>query len=326
MIPKLGLVAALAVAALLGACRGGQAPDAAAGDAAEHEAPEEGVALSADEQERLGVETAEVRAATYQPSVTGRAKVEDVQAVVDAMAALERAEADARTSRAAVDRARGLFKLDTAVSAETLEGAERQAAQDDAELRTARAHAALAFGPAAPWLDSGRRERLLAALTDGSMLLVSASFPSGYGGRLDGAAPASLALRRVGVELAETWTATELWSGPADPSVPGPTVLALLPTPSGLSYGERLSAAVASGAPLPGAVVPAAAVVLAGGEPWCFVLTDDDVFVRRRVALDRPLEDGYFHAESFAAGERVVIAGAGLLLARELGGGAEAEE
>ncbi|HZF28820.1 MAG TPA: hypothetical protein VE907_06870 [Gammaproteobacteria bacterium] len=322
MIAKLGIAASLAITvALLGGCRGAAAPDGA-GDAAEHEAPEEGVALSADEQVRLGVEVAEVHAATYQPSVIGRAKVEDAQTVVDAMAALARAEANARTSRAALDRARDLFKLDTAVSAEKLEGAERQSAQDDSELRSARAHAALAFGPTAPWLDSGRRERLLAALTDGSVLLVSASFPSGFGG----AAPASLTLRRLGGESGEDWTATELWLGPADPAVPGPTMLALLPAPRGLSYGERLTAGVAAGEPVPGVVVPAPAVVLAGGEPWCFVLTDDDVFVRRRVALDRPLADGYFHTEGFAAGERVVVAGAGLLLARELGGGAEAAD
>jgi len=147
-----------------------------------------------------------------------------------------------------------------------------QSAQDDAELRTARAHAALAFGPAAPWLEPGRRDRLLAALTDGSMLLVSASFPSGLGD----AAPASVTLRRVGGEPAEGWTASELWLGPADPAVPGPTVLALLPAPRTLSYGERLRADVAAGAPVTGVVVPAAAVVLAGGEPWCFERTDGD--------------------------------------------------
>jgi len=62
--------------------------------------------------------------------------------------------------------------------------------------------------------------------------------------------------------------------------------------------------------------VPLSAVVLAGGEPWCYVQTPDDVFVRRRVDLGRPLPQGYFQAQGFTAGERVVVAGAGLLLAR----------
>ena len=108
--------------------------------------------------------------------------------------------------------------------------------------------------------------------------------------------------------------------------MPGPAVLALLTAPAGLSYGERLTASVATGAPVAGTLVPAAAVVLASGEAWCYVLGGDDEFERRRVALDQPLDEGYFQAGGYAAGERVVVAGAGLLLARELGGGAEAED
>jgi hypothetical protein len=234
------------------------------------------------------------------------------------MADLGKAEADARTSEAALKRARELFKIDTAISAETLEAAERQAAGDDAQLRVARARARLSFG-AAPWLGATRREALLAGLSTGSVLVVSASFPAG----LPDGQPAALALRRAGAPQGETWNSAELWVGPADPSVPGPTLLALLAEARGLSYGERLLASVATGEPLAGAAVPASAVVLSGGEAWCFVQTSDEAFVRRRVDLGRPLSQGYFQAQGFAAGERVVVAGAGLLLAREVGGGAE---
>jgi hypothetical protein len=310
---------ALAAVALLGAC-GRATPDADVG-AAEHEQSSDSVALSADEQRRLGVEIADVRQARFQPGVTGPARVVDAQAVIETMASLARAETNARTSQTALNRSRDLFKLDTAVSAETLESAERQAADDDAQLRAVRARAALGFGAAAPWLDVARRDRLLAALAEGSTLLVSASFPSGVGD----AAIDSLTLRRVGSD-ANRWTSTEAWLGPADPAVPGPAVLALLAAPPGLSYGERLTASVATGASVTGIIVPAAAVVLASGEAWCYLIRADDEFERRRVALDRPLEDGYFQSDGYAAGDRVVVAGAGLLLARELGGGAEEED
>jgi hypothetical protein len=307
---------------MLGACGGGAPEETAANGAAHAEAPALGVVLSAAEQAKLGIAVGEVQAATFQPSLEGPAHVVDAQTVVGAMAELSRAEAGARASRAALQRARDLFSIDTAVSAETLEAAERQAATDAAELSIARARAALSFGAAAPWLDASRRESLLTALANGATLLVSASFPGG----LPEPRPGVLAVRRVGAGArAASWSATELWAGPADPNVPGPTLLALLATPDGLSYGERLTASVQTGQPLPGAVVPLTAVVLAGGVPWCYVRTSDDEFVRRRVELGRPVAQGYFQEQSFTAGERVVIGGAGLLLARELGGGAEEE-
>jgi hypothetical protein len=89
-----------------------------------------------------------------------------------------------------------------------------------------------------------------------------------------------------------------------------------------LSTGERLAVRVASGAPLSGTVVPTSAIVLSGGEAWCYVRGDDG-FTRRRVDLSRPVAQGYFQQQAFTVGEPVVVAGAGLLLARETGGGAE---
>ena len=53
----------------------------------------------------------------------------------------------------------------------------------------------------------------------------------------------------------QTLTATDVWSAPADPGVPGPTLLALLPGTSGLAYGERLIAALPSGEAQTGAAV-----------------------------------------------------------------------
>ena len=100
-------------------------------------------------------------------------------------------------------------------------------------------------------------------------------------------------------------------------------MLALVPTSSSdLSSGERLAARVASGASLDGTVVPASAIVLSGGEAWAYLESDGD-FTRRRVDLSRSADEGYFQQQGFTAGEAVVVAGAGLLLARETGGGAE---
>jgi hypothetical protein len=102
-------------------------------------------------------------------------------------------------------------------------------------------------------------------------------------------------------------------------------MLGLLSTPKGLSYGERLIASVATGPEVAGTVVPASSVVLSGGEAWCYVEESDDVLARRRVDLGRPLAQGYLQTSGFMPGEHVVVAGAGLLLAREIGGGAESD-
>lgn len=312
------LILALAVIAL-GGC-GGETGKPRGEPAADESKPALGVALNEDERGKLGVELGDVAPATFQPTLDGPARVVDAQTVVAAMADLDKATAEARTSDVALKRARDLYRADKTVSAETLEAAERQAATDQAQLAVARAHASLEFG-AAPWLAADRREPLLTGLARGDMLLVSASFPSG----LPPERPANLALRRIGTQIGEFWITTDIWTGPSDPSVPGPTVLGLLSTPTGLSYGERLIGSVATGPEVSGSVVPSSAVVLSGGEAWCYVQESDDVLARRRVDLARPLPQGYFQASGFDPGQRVVVAGAGLLLAREIGGGAEAD-
>jgi hypothetical protein len=308
---------ALVALALAGCGGGAEKPRAEAADEAK---PALGVALNDEERGKLGVELGDVTSATFQPTLDGPARIVDAQTVVAAMADLDKATAEARTSDVALKRARDLYRADKTVSAETLETAERQAAADQAQLAVARAHASLEFG-AAPWLGAEHREALLASLARGEMLVVSASFPSG----LPAVRPGNLALRRVGREINEFWITTEIWTGPSDPSVPGPTMLGLLSTPAGLSYGERLIASVATGPEVAGSVVPASAVVLSGGEGWCYVEESDDVLARRRVDLGRPLAQGYFQASGFEPGEHVVIAGAGLLLARETGGGAASD-
>ena len=306
------------VSLALGACSGGD-DEAAAAAAEEHEAPALGVVLDEDEAQKLGVEIAPLAAGAYQPFVAGTARVLDAQTAIAPLAELDKAETDARTSQSALKRARDLFRSDTAVSAETLEAAERQAAADDAQVKVARARASLAFGTAAPWLDAARRESLIASLASGATALVSASFPSGL---VSGDSPQAVELERIG-SATQRWSTSETWLGPADPSIPGPTVLALVTTTAeGLSTGERLVVRVVSRTPLEGTVVPASAVVLSGGEAWCY-LKDDDAFTRRRVDLGRPVAQGYFQQQAFTAGESVVVAGAGLLLARETGGGAE---
>jgi hypothetical protein len=292
-----------------------------------------GVELRDDEQRRLGLELAPLERAEYESRIEGIGLVVDVQSVVQRMSALSTAEAAAERSQAALTRARGLFKADAAVSREALETAQSQAAADAAALDLARTQAAGAFGYTAPWLDSARRDELLRALSAGRAVVIRASFPGG----LPNGITSSLTVRRVGADSgSDEWTAKETWTGPADPNVPGPVLFAYLDEAGGLVAGERVVASVPDGAKLDGVIVPASSIVIAGGTAWCYLLMDGDRFVREPVDLERPFRGGYFEPNDAAlgspleptrpalvAGRRVVVAGAGLLLARETGGGEE---
>jgi len=302
-----------ALASLLFGC--GETPPPALDSGAAAQA-EVGVTLDAEEQAKLGIVVAGLEAATDVPSIDGTARVVDARTILATMGRLASAEAAVAASRSALERAQALFAVDTAVSAETLEGARRQAAGDAAELTIARAEATLSFGTDAPWLDPRRREPLLSALSAGTTVVVGAVFPSGLGE----ATPSAIELHRLGgTAEPQTFRAAQVWPGPADPSVPGTALFALLAEAPLPVPGERLVARLATGLPVQGVVVPQSALVLAGGEAWCYVRSGD-TFERALMDLGRPTATGYFQASRFAVGQEIVIAGAGLLLAHETGG------
>jgi hypothetical protein len=64
--------------------------------------------------------------------------------------------------------------------------------------------------------------------------------------------------------------------------------------------------------------VPASAAIIIGGSYWCFVEEQPGVFVRTALDVSLPTTDGYFVREGISAGGRVVIKGAGQLLAYQL--------
>ena len=317
-------LAMLVEAAVLSACCG--LPAAAQEARGEEEVAGVAVVLDAEAQRKLGVMTAAAEAADFQQTEQGSGLVLAVQAIVQAMADLASAEAAARAGAAALTRARGLFEAETAVSREVLESAERQAAVDQAALALAKAEASVAYGSGAPWLDADRRAGILARLIAGRASVIRATFPAGLGG----GQVETLRVRPLDRLRADQGReASEVWTGPADPAVPGPTLFAYLDPAEGLVQGDRVIASVATGGAIKGVIVPASAVVIAGGEAWCYVVRDGDHFVRVAITLDRAESGGYFQAPAGAtglkAGTTIVIRGAGLLLARETGGAAEEE-
>ena len=66
----------------------------------------------------------------------------------------------------------------------------------------------------------------------------------------------------------------------------------------------------------PGVLVPAAAAVISAGKFWCYVEAKPGTFVRTEIDPSRPTEEGYFVKEGISAGDKIVTAAAGQLLAR----------
>ena len=72
------------------------------------------------------------------------------------------------------------------------------------------------------------------------------------------------------------------------------------------------------GEPLTGVSVPRSAIVRYGGGTWVYVQTAEPQFTRREVKLTSPSTAGWFVTAGLAAGDRVVVVGAQVLLSEEL--------
>jgi hypothetical protein len=280
-----------------------------------------GVALDPAEVASLGIATQPLAALRHQGETPGFAVVLDHERIAQAVADVAIAEAAVRQSRAVLERLTRLAGTEGAETVEIQEGAERQAAADAAVLALARRKSSTVLGQNPPWA-AAAASALRDALADGRAKLIRVTFPQGLPG---GAGPASVRLARVGSAANEApWYSRQVWSAPADPQVPGRSFFAALET-GDVGEGEHLSAWAPQGDAQEGAVVPAAALLADSGRYWCYVERSPGRFSRVALDLDQPTPQGYFVTGSLRPGDKVVVAAAGLLLARELHPGADAD-
>ncbi|HXZ67944.1 MAG TPA: hypothetical protein VEH07_05095 [Alphaproteobacteria bacterium] len=291
--------------------------------AADENVAVQGVELSAEQAQNLGVVTAPAKAATFTATISGFGAVIGVDTIVKSDSELLAARAAAEQSAASLRRARELAAGEqAAVSQDALSLAERQSAADEAAFALAQANASAVFGQGAAWLEAEKHDAIIRDLLSGSVALVRGTFPPGA--FADHRLVDEIFISRIGVDLgAQSWTATQIWNAPADPNVPGRSFFALVKAP--LAGGEHVAVSVANGAVRKGIIVPQAAIVLSDGIPWFYARTANGHYKRRQIDLSLAAQGGYFF-ESVAPGTPIVVAGAGLMLARELGPSAEAEE
>jgi hypothetical protein len=67
-----------------------------------------------------------------------------------------------------------------------------------------------------------------------------------------------------------------------------------------------------------GLIVPTPAVVWSEDKAWVYQQTAAERFIRRAVPTDISVEKGFFVAEGFSPGDKLVVQGAQALLSEEL--------
>jgi hypothetical protein len=319
--------AASCVAALVIAGCSKEAPDRADKPAAEVKSEQaakpsgEGVALTPDQIEQIGLQTEAIKAIDHSEEIAGFGAVIPHETIAQSAAELATAEAVEKQSRSALTRTQRLSGTAGAMSADVEETNARQAAVDAAALKLARERLSAAFGQDAPWI-TGSGE-LLQALAHGSVKLVRATFP--LGALSNGQLPKALRAARIGsLPTDNGWKITSVWSAPADASVPGRSFFGVLHS-GDLGEGERLIVWAPIGVAQAGVLIPAAAVIITDTKYWCYLEIKKGTFARTELDTSRPVEGGYFVAKGLKAGDKVVTEGAAQLLAQESNSGADSD-
>jgi hypothetical protein len=296
-------------------------PQAAAADTGHQESAPGGVSLTPDQVEKLGVATQPARTIEYREEAAGYGVVVNHESIAQAAAELATAQATERLSRSALLRAKKLDGTPGAVSADIEETAAQKAQVDAAALTLTTRRLSSMFGMKPPWSNGGS-DAALQELASGKVKLVRVTFPLGL---VSGAAPASLRAAHIGANKPGTgWKMTVVWDAPADAGIPGRSFFAEL-MGSDAGEGERLEVWAPVGEPKSGVVIPAAAAVMSEGKYWCYVEKKPGTFERIEIDTTRPTADGYFVAGGVGAGEEVVTAAAGQLLAKESGSGSDSD-
>lgn len=277
------------------------------------------VTLKPEQVQAIGLTTATLSTAEHRQETEGYAVVASHDLIAQAVAELRTAQAAARQSRSALERARSLVGSPGAVSADVLEQAVRQGSVDNATVALAERKLALIVGTNPPW-PPAEREAMLEKLAAAQLKLVRATFPLGA---VSGEAPSALRVTSLAAPQGERgWTLAPVWAAPADASVPGRSFFAVLGE-GGAAEGDRLDAYAAVGEQRNGLEVPAAAVVMSEGKFWCYVERMPGTYVRLEIPVNEPTAHGYFVTSGLHAGDKVVTTAAGWLLAQESNTGEE---
>lgn len=283
------------------------------------------VTLDAATQAQSGIRTELLAAASYQPETVTYGSVLDLQPLIDLRARYFSALADAGTARAMVaasrqeyERSRLLYQDNKNVSLKTYQAARAAYLSDQARAEAAaiaaqsiQAAVRQQFGATLGRWALDPRSVECARLLDRKDVVVRVTVPPGTGS----AAPARIHMtandnRRLPAYLVSP-------SPQSDPVIQGSAFMYRVAAP--IAAGTTIVAYLpAAGQTTRGTRIPAGAVVWYGGQPWAYLQIHSERFGRYPLVQKAPMPGGYFAAQGFKPGDRVVVSGAQLLLSEEL--------
>jgi hypothetical protein len=274
------------------------------------------ITLDAETQKVMGLQVAALAAATLSPEVKGYGRVLDLSLLSTAVAELVSAGAAAEASQKDLARLKTLSEQNNA-SVRARETAEAGAQRDAAQAMLARARLLGTMGKAIASRDD--LPALAQRLASGENVLVRIELPAGEVLKSDpsGARLVPLAGDAQPIEARFVGAAAAV-----DAQTQGRGFLFLVE-----SNQSRLvpNAALEGFIKLPGedqlgVSMPRNAVVRFNGATWVYLQTGEEAFQRTEVALERPLENGWFVREGLKPQDKVVTVGAQQLLSEELKG------
>jgi hypothetical protein len=296
--------------------------DEAAG-ATEKQGPK-AITVDAAAQTRFGIAITTLKSVAAPTGSATTARVLDPGSLLQLDSELSAASASLVASRAEAERTRKLFAQDRTASARAVEAANAQEQADLQRVTAAQRRLALEWGRGLAELPNNRRAALLNDLAHARAELIRVELPA--------TTPVPMPGSTVDVHGASesALTATVLGTLPlADSRLQTRGVLAELKgEAANLPIGEMLTAEIpnVAASAAAGVVLPRSALLRRDSHVWAYVQTAPTTFVRREVRNYRPVLAGWFVAEGFAGGDRIVAAGAAALLGVESPASADASD
>lgn len=272
--------------------------------------------LDQETQAHAGIKVAELKPAQLRPEVKGYGRVLDPAPIAAIMTEYNSAQAALEVSRQEYERVKKLNAMDQNVSTRTLQAAEAAARHDQILADAAAQKLAATLGPGVA------RRKDCKAMLEG--LIALAQFVV----RIDLPASESLEEAPKAARISSLQSSEKLleakYLGRAttvDTQMQGQSFLFLTQAGLSLAPGAFVTGYLqVPGEPAAGVIVPRAALLRHEGEVFVYVQTGEQLFERKEIELEHPVEEGWFVREGLKANDKIVIAGAQQLLSEELKG------
>lgn len=273
------------------------------------------IAMDDEIQGNMGILVAQPVATELAPEIKGYGRVLDPAPLAALLNELATAQVTASASANELTRLKALESQGNA-SARALQSAEVTAVRDQLAVQSARDRIALSWSKAVA--DQKDLMEFVRTLTSQDAALVRIDLPAG---EVMDSAPDSARILTMSSQLVKAGFLGA--AAGVDPQFQGRGfVFVVKPNSLPLVAGQAVTGYLKmAGSPRVGVIIPRESVVRTEGAGWVYVLNKSgDEFTRTEIALDRPVEAGWFVTKGVTANDYVVGTGAQQLLSIELKG------